>query len=585
MNFSLANMFSKNRFSKFFSRGREHEEIQTQQILKNSQGIDQEQLDRSAYFSNDYMDNPQNAITYLGTSFEQYLGNKVSRIMQYRTMSNYPIIMDSIENICDEAIVDNPTGDVFSLHITEELPEHIEEQIREEWDYLAHDVFQINELSWNFFKKFITDGEIYIELILDSNGKNVIGIKVLPSHTMMPIYENGEIVSYIQTKRGINNNTSNNIGEQEEQVTVFDKDQIVYVNYGPTGDNSLDVRGYLDSAIRVYNQLKNLEDSLVVFRLIRAPMRRIWNIFTGSMPKGKSEEYIKGLQQRYKKKIVYNSETGATDSTANIISLTEDYWFSKNSEGNGTTVETLDGASTFLQDLDDLKWIRENLYKALKIPTSRWSDPSTQTYNVGKNAEVTREEVKFTKFVERLQRRFKFLFLDAFVTQLRLKGFDKEYTTLRLYDIQFTKSNLFKEFRELEMNNSKLTTLASAKDLIYSEENQSGIFALEYAMKNFFLMTDEQWNENQKMLEKAKSQKPLEASKTTPKEETAPATPIPSEAPPIASEEVPEASEEPTQESEIAQSVENIPMESKIMKGVILQEWMKDISKPFPKIR
>lgn len=581
--FSLSELFSKNPFAKFFNRGREKEENLSKQILKNSQGIDQETIDRQAFFSNDYMSDPQNTVTYLGTSFEQYLGNKVSRIMKYREMCNYPPVMEAIENVCDEAIVDNSVGDVFSLNILEELPEHVDEQIREEWEYLMHDVFHINEMSWNFFKKFMTDGEVYVELILDTQGKNIIGIKILPSHTMMPVYEGGEIVSYIQTKQGVNT-TNSSINNQEEHVNVFDKNQVVYINYGNTGDNFLDVRGYLESAIRVYNQLKTLEDSLVVYRLVRSPMRRIWNVYTGGMPKGKAEEYIKGLQQRYKKKIVYNAETGATDSTANIISLTEDLWFSKNDEGKGTEVSTLDGQSTFLQDLDDLKWIRENLYKALKIPNSRWVDPTAQTYSHGKAAEITREEVKFAKFVERLQRRFKFLFLDAFVTQLKLKGFDASYATLRLYDVQFTKSNLFKEYRELEMHNNKLATLTTAKDLIYSEENPNGIFSLEYAMKNFFLMTDDQWMENKRLLEELKSKKP-----EVPKEETttteegggAETTPEESGAESGGAEETP--TEEPTQAQEIADTLATIPAESKSMKGVVLSEWLRDITKPLPR--
>lgn len=582
--FSIASLFAKNPFAKFFNRGREKEEVLAHQILKNSQGIDQETIDRQAFFSNDYMSDPQNTFTYLGTSFEQYLGNKVSRIMKYREMCNYPPVMEAVENVCDEAIVDNPAGDVFSLNILEEIPEHIDEQLREEWEYLMHDVFRINEMAWNFFKKFMTDGEVYIELILDSVGKNIIGIKILPSHTMMPVYEGGEIVSYIQTKKGINT-TNSSINNQEETVNVFDKNQIVYINYGNTGDNFLDVRGYLESAIRVYNQLKSLEDSLVVYRLVRSPMRRIWNVYTGGMPKGKAEEYIKGLQQRYKKKIVYNAETGATDTTANIISLTEDLWFSKNDEGKGTEVATLDGQSTFLQDLDDLKWIRENLYKALKIPNSRWVDPTQQTYSHGKAAEITREEVKFAKFVERLQRRFKFLFLDAFITQLKLKGFDSAYTSLRLFDVQFTKSNLFKEYRELEMHNSKLATLGTAKDLIYSEENPNGIFSLEYAMKNFFLMTDDQWMENKRLLEELKGKKPEE-----PKEETPPAeeggaesTPPPEESGAEGGGAEEASAEEPIQAQEIADTLATIPVESKSMKGVVLSEWLKDITKPLPR--
>jgi hypothetical protein len=517
MAISLDRFFLFNPFAKFFKGSRVEEEKKEDQEIDNSQGVSQEEIDLQNFINYDYMSSPGNAITYVGIQFEQYFGSKRGRIQKYRQMSRYPIVNDALNQICDDAVVDNPEGDVINLEITEEIPEHIEDEIRKIWKYLTINVFKFNERGWDLFRKWLIEAEIYIELILNDEGDDIIGIKVLPSHTMMPIYRENRIDAFMQVNanspeavKGSNASMGNvdyaqnqNFSDNGEQNSiVFDKDQIAYSNYGDIGENNLDIRGFLESAIRPFNQLNNMEDSTVVAKLVRAPQRRIWNIYTGKMPKGKADEFVKQLANRYKKKLIYDPTTGAMDSAQNIQSLTEDYWFTRDINGNGTTVDTIGGDNSF-DDMSQVKYFQENLYKSLMLPRSRWEDPTTSMYASGKSGEIQREEIKFARFVERLQRRFKYIVLDPFITLLRLRGIDERYINQDIFNVQFTKSNLFKEYKELELMESRLSILAAASQFIYNpNENPQGYFAPEFAMKRMFLMTEGEWQWNKELMDK-----------------------------------------------------------------------------------
>ena len=519
-NFNFTTLFPFNRVAKFFQKGRELENAEIIQTVKNSQGVSQEELDRGAFLNYEGIIAQNQSITYTGTSFEQYFNNKVGRIQKYKEMALYPEISDALDMVCDDAIVDNPKGDVISLNIKDEVPTHIEEKIREEWQYLMHEVFGVNERSWDMFRKWIVESELYIELVTNDEGNKISGIKILPSHTMMPVYENNMIVAYMQTKKAAKTQDILD-STAEEHSTLFDQDQVVYTNYGITGENLIDVRGFLEPAIRVYNQLKQIEDSLVIYRLVKSPMRRIFNVQTpGRMPPQKAMEYLRNTVKEYRKKVIYNPETGMADSAANIQTLTEDFWFIKNEGGEGTSVETMGENTGFLGEIDDVKYFLVKLNKALKIPKARWEESNTAGYNVGKSGEITREEIKFAKFVQRLQRRFKFIFLDAFITHLRMTGMDSEYLDVNKYDVEYTQSNLFNDYRELELTNTKVQLLGSIDPYMYSPSKPEGMFAREYVLKRFLMISDEELEVNKKMLEAEKQESKKEAK-------NAPTTPAP----------------------------------------------------------
>ena len=507
----LDRLLPYNPFAKFFQRADQKEIAKDEQEMKNAQGISEIEAQWNTIFNaTQYQYSSDMAgIIYTGVMWDQYFGTKAGRIFKYREMSFYPEISDALDKICDEAISPDSTGNIVSLEFKKEFPSHIEKQIRDIWNYLITDVYAINERGWDMFRKWLVDSEIYIELILNNEGNNMVGVKILPPHTMIPIYEDDKIKGYMQTvaggvsQMGITQGTGSVVLDKANSVT-FAKNQVAYVNYGIYGENWLDVRGYLETAIRTFNQLKNLEDALIIYRLVRSPERRVWNVWTGRMPKGKAEEYMKSLIQLYKKRIIYDPDTGAMNASQNVQSLTEDYWFAKTEGGEGTTVETIGGGMT-LGELDDVKYFLEKLYKTLKLPRSRWDDTAGTMYSSGKSGEILREEINFSNFVQRLQRRFAYILTDPFLTLLRLKGIDEKYINESFYSVKFVQSNLFKKYREMELTEARFGILANMSEYIYNKnDNPKGMFDAEFVLRNYFLMTDEEWEQNQELLARTK---------------------------------------------------------------------------------
>ncbi len=524
----------QNPFAKYFRFGRvtDSNVKDDQEKVNNSQGFSQEQLDFGYTSQMNYGNAEGYGLSSISIQFEQYFKMKAQRIFKYREMSYYPDINDGLDMICDEAMVEDTNGDYVTITLKEEVPEHIEEQIRDYWDYLINEVFAFHETGWELFRRWLVDGELYLELILDDEGDNLIDFKVLPSQTMTPVYVDSEVTGYVQTPNymygtgdsgavgsdnesnggatGDGNGYTNNTTEQGDDnidEVRFDKDQVVYINYGSTGRNKLDVRGFLESNIRIYNQLKYLEDAVVVYRIVRAPERRIWNVGVGRMPKGKAEQYIRGLIQRYRKNVYYDPSSGAMDSSRNFQAMTEDFWFAKDENGEGTSVDTLAGGQS-LGEMSDVYYFERKLHQNMKIPRNRWggeSDDVSDTYTSGKSGEITREEIKFSRFVNRLQKRFSAMIMDSFITLLRLQGFDDKYIDDSIYRVQFTQSNLWKQYKELELLEARFGILGAIETYIYKpEENDNGPFSMDFVLKNWFLMTDEEFETNKEYLDKDK---------------------------------------------------------------------------------
>lgn len=489
-----------NPFARFFDKLRPKPEVERdEQATKNSVGYTQEELDSITYHSRlASFDN----VIMKEIDFQQLFKSKRERVAKYREMAGSSEISDAIDNITDEAMTITNDKNMASLVIDEKVPRAVQKRAQLAFDYILNDLFKLRKCGWELFEKWLVEGELFIELILNDKMDNIIDFKVLPAFTMFPIYKNNKIIGYTQIVE--KNEHGFHLQETERENPTFKPNQIIYISYGKTGKNKLDVRGYLEPAIRPFNQLRSLEDSLIVYRIARAPERKIWNIDVGMMPKGKAEEYIKQMIHRYKKKQVYDPSTGKVDITANMQNMLEDYWFARQNDGKGTTVDTIQGAMN-LGELDDVNLFMRKLYKVLKLPRTRWDSDTTYAYSAGRIGEISREEIRFASFVTRLQQKFEKLITQPFMLKLKLMGIDEKWLDENFYTIELAKNNLVAEYKRIELLEIKLGILSTASSYIVTPERVNeadALFAKEYVMKHFYDMPQEDYDLNAELIKK-----------------------------------------------------------------------------------
>ena len=502
----MANFAYFNPFSKFFLAKTDKDRETEQQILQNAQGVSE--LDELDYY--DRFD----AVPDLGPGgeafvapihFSQLFQHKKHRISTYRQMSLFPEVSEALDIVADDAIVEDAKGKIVRLNFKKELHASMQRKLQNEFNYLIEEVFK-PERIYSFYKKWLIEGELFLELVLNKDGNNIIGIKPLAAFKTRPIYKGNIIVGFAQLKT-----EDDGSGQPvqylnpEDDLVAFPRAQIAYSCwdlYG-FGKDKTDVRGYLEPAVRTYNQLRNLEDAVIVYRLVRAPERRVWNIEVGKMPTGKAEEHIKKLIHKYKKQVNYNTHTGAIDSSMNVQAMTEDFWFAQR-DGSGSRIDTIGGAMN-LGELTDIEYFLTKLQKVLKMPKDRFQDASAQ-YSSGRNME--REEVRFGKFIDRTLNRFKAIFMDAFIQQLKFKNFPTEVINRALYDFKFTESNYFKEFKKSELIESKMNIWSTMSSFVTSPQEPNAPFSEEFVMREWMNMTDAEIAANIKF--KAKEKKMAE---------------------------------------------------------------------------
>lgn len=480
-----------NPFSKVFSDNREIVADKEEQLNKNSLATTEDN-----FVNMQFVDTKAEFTRSLYTS-EQSFYDKKTKIAKYREMSEYPEISDSIDNICDEAIVNDSEGNIGKLKILKEIPVNVKKQIEREFNYIQNDVLNLRERGWDLFKKWLIESELYLEKVIskEGNNKRIIGMQVIPAFTIIPHYNGSLVEKYTHTK--YSNNT--------ESLIEFEPNQVSYINYGNYGKNVQDTQGYLHPVIKIYNSLRNLEDALIIYRLTRAVEKRVFNIEVGNLPHGKVSEIINKHVNRYKKNLSFDSNTGTVNSNQNIMAMTEDFWFERRN-GSGSSVDTLQGGMN-LGELTDVSYFLKKLYKTLKLPRSRWEENSGM-FNGGKSGEISREEIKFDRFIGRLQNRFKKIIFDFFFEQLAFSGVDPKYINQELYDFEFTKANYFAEYKELELLENKGSILNMLSPYIASDSNPLGLFDKEFLLKKYFGMSEKDYEENQKLIEaKAKLKK------------------------------------------------------------------------------
>lgn len=496
-----------NPFAKQFREVSDYQEVINRQLVRNRVGYSDEFADETNMSADGSTNYAPNAFGFSSAKMDFGIGgageSKRQKVLFYRAMALYPEIMNALDVVCNEAIVMDASNRCANLKINKEIPSDINRLFHKEFDYIVNGVFRANEGELkNLFRKFVTDSELFIEYIKGDKDKDgIIGYQILPCYTTFPIYgTDGQVEGFIhQSKR-----PDKNKGEDAD-IIPFEKNQVGYATWEKGATHN--VRGYLESAKRSYNQLLHLEDSVVIYRLVRAPERRLWNIEMGRVGNAKGEEYLNAIMNKYQRTLYYNPSDGKIDAQKTIQSMSEDYWFAKK-EGVGSDVQVLQSGMN-LGEINDINYILAKLYKALRMPVTRWSpDLVGSNYQSGK--QIEREELKFSQMIDDFKLMFIPILKEAFVNHIVFKyknnpNIAKWVQKRNIFDIQLVQSNYFREYKDMERMTDRLNLLTVVKDLtvdVANVETRNNPLSRQYVMTHpaIFGMSEEDWNANAEYL-------------------------------------------------------------------------------------
>ena len=400
--------------------------------------------------------------------------NDVELISRYREMSMQPEIESAIDDIVGEAICQDDDGKILQIVLDDlKQPDKIKNAIKTEFETVMK-LLNYKNMAQDIFRRYYVDGRLFYHIIVDQT-KPMEGIKELRYIDPRKLKKIREMKKSKDERTGVeimkvineyylyndkvNTGTSSNFGPVGVRITT---DSIISVVSGLMDSRRAVVLSYLHKAIKPLNQLRMIEDATVIYRISRAPERRIFYIDVGNLPKLKAEQYLRDIMVKYKNKLVYDANTGEVRDDRKFLSMMEDFWLPRREGGKGTEITTLPGGQN-LGELEDVKYFEKKLYKALNVPVSRLN-PETSGFSLGRTNEITRDELKFAKFVDRLRNRFSDLFDQALRIQCVLKGIctDQEWEDFRTnihYD--FIKDNNFTELKDAELMKERLALLAT----------------------------------------------------------------------------------------------------------------------------
>lgn len=412
-------------------------------------------------------------------------------IRRYRSMALHPEVDSAIEDIVNEAIVSDSNDTPVNVDLSNlEVSDRIKTIIREEFSYILN-LLDFNNKAHEMFRRWYIDGRLFYHKVIDLKHpeRGITDIRNIDSLKIKPVreYKRGndaqqqqrafsskdasvfgaaqatdpaQIEEYfLYNRRGMNYLGRNSYGSSANQAqsVKLAKDAVTYVTSGLIDGNNGQVLSYLNKAIKSLNQLRWMEDSIVIYRMARAPERRLFYIDVGNLPKQKAEQYLRDVMSRYRTKISYDQSTGEIRDDKKFTSMLEDYWLPRREGGRGTEVNTLPGGQN-LGELADLQYFKDKLFRSLNVPSSRMEDGGGG-FQIGKSDNILRDEVKFSKFVGRMRKKFSYLFTDILKTQLVLKGVvsPKEYDQMKEHiTFDFIYDNHFSELKDMEMLQNKL---------------------------------------------------------------------------------------------------------------------------------
>jgi hypothetical protein len=447
--------------------------------------------------------------TYKSFVYGNVAADKPKRMTFYRQMSKFPEVADAIDEICDGAINFDSNHTFVNIIFQSELVEDEKQEIlRKEFEKFIS-LFDFENNGYQYFKQLVTEGEITWENVIDNENKEegIIGITTIPTECYeFLIDERYNIVGIIfnaQVAGKTNNGNSTDVDKELQtrgyngmqasyqprnnnvKVIIMPISQITHINTGDFNDSHEIVYPVLERARRSYRQLSLIEDAIIIYRLVRAPERLMFNVDTGKLPATKAEEMVFKLMKRYQSKKVYDPQSGTVMNGYDVHSMSENYWFPKPADSQGTSVTTIQGAQN-LGQLDDLNYFLRKLYLSLKIPYDRFNNPTSQYY---RSEQMNYEEYRFAKFIMRLQMNFSRGLALSFKTHLQLKGLWDEYKlTSRSFYIKFVPPTAFELYEQQRLLKIRLENY----ELLSSKEE----FSKDLAMKEFLNYTDESIEEN-----------------------------------------------------------------------------------------
>ncbi len=422
--------------------------------------------------------------------------NEIDLIYKYRDIAAQPECDSAIEDIINESIVgDNDEAPVNLILDQLEISDKIKESIKNEFETVLR-LLNFNAYAHDIFRKWYVDGRLPYHIIIDDKTPKG-GIKELRYIDPTKLRKVKEIEETKDPKTGAN--IISKIDEyflfQDSNMSAtstglkISPDAICYATSGMLDPTRKRILSYLHKAIKSVNQLRMMEDSLVIYRISRAPERRIFYIDVGNLPKGKAEEYLKGIMSQYRNKLVYDAKTGDIKDDKKHMSMLEDFFLLRREGGRGTEITTLPGGEN-LGQIDDIIYFQKKLYKSLNVPINRLEQE--QQFSIGRSTEISRDEIKFKKFVDRLRKRFSDLFNQLLRTQLILKGIItaqdwNEWKTYIAYD--FIKDNYFSELKEAEMLRERFEMLGTV------DEYAGKYVSIEWISKTILKMDDDSMKE------------------------------------------------------------------------------------------
>ena len=443
-----------------------------------------------------------NAGGYFGTyvDIDASARSEADLISKYREIASYPDCDFAIEDIVSDSIANTDNEPPISINLDKlNLSDVVKKSIKNEFDYIVR-LLDFNEKAHDIFKRWYIDGRLYYQKMIDTKNpkKGILELRFIDPKKIRKVREvkkerhnNGvELISkidefYVYNEKGLSYVPGVAPTSSANSAIKIAPDTIAFC---PSGVLDLDrniVLGYLHKAIKPVNQLKMMTDSLVIYRLSRAPERRVFYIDIGNLPKLKAEQYMRDVMAKYRNKVVYDSATGEIKDDRKFMTMLEDFWLPRREGGRGTEITTLPGGEN-LGQIADIEYFQKKVYQSLNVPWSRFAEQSG--FNFGRQAEINRDELKFGKFISRLQKKFSVIFQDILETQLVLKGIITETDWDEIRDnilYTYSQDQYYQELKDAENLRNRVDVLNQIQPYIGT------YFSTSYVRKKVLRMTDQ----------------------------------------------------------------------------------------------